>query len=306
MRRLSALVVVFVLLPATAAWAGEIDDLLQQGQDATYSAEQVISCATPDGSRDAVVKVTKSGNELRIAPIVGSDVEVEVGSGVWALSRKGERVAEASVDASTAKSEPLYTVEQAGPLDYLGRPATAYRLVRDQQTRALLVLDDGIGAVVKATTYTEGDDVYCERRLISLQTDVPEFAATTQSGQGSVLEPVTSSDLPAEVAGFDLLDHYLDDDGVSFAYYSDGFFSFAVFQTPSVVALPDPTTVDFDFGRYGRMFTPGQVMYSWETDEGGMALVGDLPPDLHATVLEAMPHPDNPGFLRKWWRALFG
>ena len=39
---------------------------------------------------------------------------------------------------------------------------------------------------------------------------------------------------------------------------------------------------------------------------GGMALVGDLPPDLHEAVLSEMPHPEDPGFFRRWWRSLFG
>jgi len=37
-----------------------------------------------------------------------------------------------------------------------------------------------------------------------------------------------------------------------------------------------------------------------------MALVGDLPPDLHETVLSDMPHPQDPGLFRRFWRALFG
>ena len=54
------------------------------------------------------------------------------------------------------------------------------------------------------------------------------------------------------------------------------------------------------------LFTAGQVTYAWETREAGMALVGDLPPDLHEAVLAAMPHPEDPGLFRRWWRALFG
>jgi hypothetical protein len=37
-----------------------------------------------------------------------------------------------------------------------------------------------------------------------------------------------------------------------------------------------------------------------------MALVGDLPPDLHEAVLEELPRPETPGLFRRLWRSLFG
>ena len=117
---------------------------------------------------------------------------------------------------------------------------------------------------------------------------------------------VETSSLPESVAGFDLLDQYEDESGVRFAYYSDGFFSFALFETPTAVAVPDSTPVELESGDYLRVFTAGQVTYVWERREFGMALVGDLPPDLHETVLAEMPHPEDPGLFRRWWRALFG
>jgi hypothetical protein len=37
-----------------------------------------------------------------------------------------------------------------------------------------------------------------------------------------------------------------------------------------------------------------------------MALVGDLPPDMHQTVLSGLPAPADPGLFRRLWRNLFG
>jgi hypothetical protein len=103
-----------------------------------------------------------------------------------------------------------------------------------------------------------------------------------------------------------LLDQYVDDDGLKFSYYSDGFFSFALFETPVPVSLPDATEVELETGLYRRSFAAGQVTYVWETRDGGAALVGDLPPDLHDSVLAEMPLPHDPGFFRRVWRSLFG
>jgi hypothetical protein len=37
-----------------------------------------------------------------------------------------------------------------------------------------------------------------------------------------------------------------------------------------------------------------------------MAMVGDLPPDMHAGVLAGLAPPSAPGFLQRVWRSLFG
>lgn len=305
---LVVMVAALALLPAMGAMAADLDELLGRGKDATYSAEQTISCSTPDGVRDAVVRITQSGGELTVTSNVTDDVEVASGAGTWTMTQGGGLVAEAAVEAGDGdEKEPLYTVEDEQAVEYLGRAAMSYLLIRDGEPRGELVFDDETGALVEAVSFTIDGDVYCERRFISLETDVDPTAASGSSEltstQPSVVE---NSTLPESVAGFDLLDQYEDEDGLRFAYYSDGFFSFAIFETPAAVALPEATVVELGAGVYQRAFTAGQATYVWETRNGGMALVGDLPPDLHEGVLAEMPDPESPGFLRRWWRNLFG
>jgi hypothetical protein len=171
-----------------------------------------------------------------------------------------------------------------------------------------LVIDDETGAIVEAVTLTIDNDVYCKRRFVSLDPEAPVIEDKVTSTESTPPTLVETSLLPERVSGFELLDQYEDEgeDGVRFAYYSDGFFSFALFETPTAVDLPEATEVEFDSGEYSRAFTAGQVTYVWETIDTGMALVGDLPPDLHEAVLSEMPHPQDPGLFRRWWRALFG
>ncbi len=307
MRRLSTLVLAILVVPATSAGATELDELLEQSREAAYSAEQAISCSTPDGVRDAVVRIEQSGGEMTVASAVGDDVEVKSGDGGWILSRHGGVVSSTSVKGKEAAVEPLYVVEDLGEKIALGREAMAYRLVRDGVIRAELVFDDDTGAMVATTTYTEDGETYCQRRFISFDpTDPGLVTVETSAVEELEIAPVVDSRLPEEIVGFERLDLYEDPLGFRFAYYSDGFFSFAVFETPTMVRLDDGGSVDLGGFRYGRSFAPGQATYAWEASSGGMALVGDLPPDLHDEVLASLPKPETPNFFRRIWRTLFG
>lgn len=310
MRRLLALALFLTMVPATAALGSDLDELLSRGQEASYSAEQIISCATPDGVREALVRIDQVDGELRVTSSVTDHVEVISGAGASTLRKANGQVVQSNISGGDAPEDPIYTVEEQGSVEYLGRAAMAYLLIRDGEPRAELVIDDETGAVVEAVTLTIDNDVYCERRFVSLDTgdaaiDQSELASD-EAAEPAPLSLVETADLPQTVAGFELLDQYEDAEGVRFAYYSDGFFSFALFETPSPVKLPESTAVAFDTGKYRRVFTAGQVTYVWETRDAGMALVGDLPPDLHEAVLAEMPRPEDPGLLRRWWRALFG
>jgi negative regulator of sigma E activity len=255
-----------------------------------------------------VVRIEQSKGTLRFSSTVSEDVEVSAGAGGWTLSSHGGVVESASVSGSEPdESADLYVVEDAGIVEFLGRDAAAYRLVRDGELRALLVLDEETGALVSVTTLNADGSAYCIRRFISFDTSDPGGGTTTMLGDEETAQPKSiETSLPEEVSGFTRLDLYEDADGLVFAYYSDGFFSFAVFETPTVVALPEGVSFAIEDKSYQRSFTAGQATYVWETRDGGMALVGDLPPDLHEAILGALPSPEDPGLFRRLWRRLFG
>lgn len=308
MRRLLPIaVVVAVFAPAASAGAAELDELLEQNREAAYTAEQAISCSTPYGVRDAVVRISQSGGDITVASSVGDDVEVKSGDGGWTLSSHGGVVSSTALESDEAEFEDLYRVDDLGETAALGRSAMAYRLVRDGVVRAELVFDNETGAMVATTTFTENGETYCQRRFISFDPTDPgtDFETTVGSEEIAPSKTVNTS-LPEVISGFERLDVYEDQLGFRFAYYSDGFFSFAVFETPAIVRLEDAGLYDLAGDEYRRAFSPGQATYAWEARSGGMALVGDLPPDLHDDILSALPPPDTPNIFRRLWRSLFG
>ncbi len=302
MRRAVAVGVLLTLLPATAASAADLEGLLDRSRDASYSAEQVISCNTPEGARDAVVSLQQVGGELQVS----GEVEVSSGSGGWSLTSDGSVLDSASVETGTNDAEPTYRVDQGADHPFLDRAAGLYNLYAGDVLRGELIVDDTTGALLSVVTYNADGEVYCERRFIGFDPTTPEVAAPSVASDEALEPSQETAAFPKTLGTFQRLDTYQDGEGLVFAYYSDGFFSFAVFQTPSVVELTDPGSLTLEGMVYGRSFSPGQVTYSWETRNGGMALVGDLPPDTHPLVLAELDQPFSPGVLQRLWRNLFG
>ena len=106
MRRVIALAAAMVLLPASAAFAADLDELLDESREATYTAEQVITCSTPDGARNAVIELSQASGELHIGAPVAPDVEVASGFGGWTLLREGAVVSSANVQGAGEEPEP--------------------------------------------------------------------------------------------------------------------------------------------------------------------------------------------------------
>lgn len=306
MRRTIALVAVIVAIPASSAVAADLNEILEKSREASYSADQIITCSTPDGVQDAVVRIAQVAGDLHVGTPVEGEYSVASGAGGWALIQQGNVVSSASVDLAVGEVVTTYSIDDGVPVEFLGRDATLYQMFGEELVRAELITDDEVGALLRVVTYGDDGQVYCERKFIDFDIGVPVVQAS-EPPQVASLQPFDSSGRwPGQLGSFALLDSYEDGDGVVFGYYSDGFFSFAVFETPSVVQLSLRSEVTFDERTYGRIFTPGQVTYSWETPSGGLALIGDLPPDMHSSILQGLPEPHAAGLFRRLWRSLFG
>jgi hypothetical protein len=307
-RRLLVLLSLLTLAPALSASAAEdetLDQLLERSSQAVYTAEQTISCSTPDGPRDAVVRIAQDGEQLRFGSTADEGVEVLAGAGGWSVSSGEGVISSAAVESAGAVATPVYQVDRVGPIVFLDRAAMRYHIHRDGVQRAELIFDVETGALVGSTTFNADGSSYCQRRFVSIDPGATEL--TEQLVLPAEVQPIdTGLGLPETVAGFQRLDQYRDASGTRFTYFSDGFFSFAVFEARAEVALPGGVIATVGDAAYLRASGPGQVTYVWETGSGVMAIVGDMPPDLQVAVLSELPPPSDPGLFRRVWRTLFG
>ncbi len=308
MRRVFAVVLVFALLPSSVALGIDLDELLERSQEASYRAEQLITCSTPDGSRDTLIELEQRGGEVRYGGKDQADVEVWAGAGGWQARTDDAVIDSAAVtgNQSDLTAGSSYVVSEGVSTLFLGRSATRYVLQSGDLIRAEVVVDDEVGVLMSVTTFDGDGNPYCERRFVSFDATSPDWPLFATDNTEAVVASSTDSSLPDRLGNFNLLDYYSDEMGLGFAYYSDGFFSFAVFESDAEIVLHGGAELMVERGAYTREFTPGQVTYTWPVENGGMALIGDLPPDMHESILEGLPAPFDAGFLRRLWRSLFG
>jgi hypothetical protein len=119
----------------------------------------------------------------------------------------------------------------------------------------------------------------------------------------------SAGDLPPEAAGYRMADVYRSGEAAIQAFYTDGLFSFSVFEAkrgerPDV--FDAATRFEVNGEEYRRIVKPSQVWIHWDAPNRTYVLVGDLPPDHLAEVLAELPEPGDRAFLVRLWRRLFG
>ena len=124
-----------------------------------------------------------------------------------------------------------------------------------------------------------------------------------------VMVPAGDSWLPPAISGYTRTDTYRGTDDWLQSFYSDGLFSFSVFEAVGSITLNQFRNAEsFDAGgiEYDLLVRPTEVWVTWRSSGATFVLVGDLPPDHLDDVLGGLPAPDRPGLLKRLWRGIFG
>ncbi len=303
--RRSLLFVLVVALVAGAALPAAADDsldeLLEDIEDAEFSGSQVI-ITTWDGVTEVSVVTVDHGDGIVI--VEGGDGVAILGSGRAVRSGSGNG---AAVSDWNEVSSERYRVVMGRTSLRQGRDVQGVEIREGDLLRARITLDVESGAPL-VTEVFDGDG----RRF--RYSAMLEFSPWSQ-GTAAPGTPVFDVSLPAddtigraELAGYVRADTYAAPDDSLQSFYSDGLFTFSLFEYEGAATFGDDTLEPFviDGRRYERRITATDVYVTWRTSGSTYVLVGDLPPDHLADVLDELPRPRTRGLLSRLWNGLFG
>lgn len=308
-RGLTALVVALaVSLPLGAAADDSLEELMANAGSGEFHAVGVVMCSWGADSAAATYEVERSAG---MSMVHGPDRDLMLSGSLVAVgSDSGWYAFEVGAWSSWTLSD-RYSLGEPVATNRLGRPATAVTILEGQRVRARLVLDDE-STIPLVTEIFDG-----EGRLFRLATLV-EFQVgagddhppmPTDFDARSVMQPADAAAyLPATAAGYRRADSYAAPLGGVQSYYTDGLFSFSVFEAKRgaiPVEFRQATRFSVDGGVYRRIVSPTTVWVHWSSPDRSYVLVGDLPPDHLVAVLAELPEPGERGFFVRLWRRWF-
>jgi hypothetical protein len=304
MRRLVFLLTaMLVVTVAPAAEAVSLSTYFERAASAEFEGDQVLTCKTPVGIRDTAAQVQQKEGVIYIHAGVEGAPTVSAEPGI--LAAEGPGGAASSIEFAAATKAPSgYTMSGVEQVTYLSRVADRVTLSISGKNRVRLTFDRDTGALLRSETLNADGSVYCTSKLTNFTPGTPDVNEST-AGPGTKVtrtSDFSATVFPAKLGAFRRLDVYGWNDVGEMAYYSDGFFAFALFHVDarfSVGEIPDAREWTGKRGTYWRWFRPGTTTLVWDTGEGGMALHGDLPVDMQVAVLDGLPAPTKPNLLSR-------
>lgn len=297
----ASLTLVVGLTPASAT---DLEEYLASAALAEYSGQQIVITMWDGESHGGIYQIAHASEMTVIGGSEGSLVgpgRISAGSATAVMVQVWSRY---SVNDRYTTSEPVPTVR-------LGRSAEVIEVLQGDRVRARFVVD-ALTKVPLATEIFDGAGRLF-RYSAMLEFDPKpglSYADMEAMADGyDVMFPVEVTSLPHEAGGYIRADTYAGPDETIQAFYTDGLFSFSLFEIDSDARLDhfdDAGTIDIAGSTYRRLITPTEIWLFWETGDVGYVLVGDLPPDHLEEVLADLPPPRQRNLLSRLWRGLFG
>ena len=305
--RITAAVALVLLLPIPALADDELQDHLQRGADAEFHGTGVVVCSWGSDSAAATYEVTRHDG---MTMTTGPAGDLMVTAALTVMRAGDEWYAVDFSDRAQWSLSDRYRLGPAEPTTRMGRPASAYVVFEGDLPRIRLVVDAGTAVPLLTEVLDAEGRVFRMAALLDLDEGAGDMPAAPESVRSrTVVTAEPGPSLPDSLAGYRRVDTYLVAGGGLQGYYSDGLFSFSVFET-SRGATPEPfrgaTTFVAAGSRYQRVVTPSQVWVYWNAPDRSYVLVGDLPPDHLLAALGELPGPGERALLVRLWRRLFG
>lgn len=297
-----------LVIPPVSGQAGSFDELLERARIAEFFGKQVVVCWAPGGPVADTYRVGQAEGRLWMA--LGSE-EVIVADGELldhGPDRQWRRTKVAAV-VSTVERAARYRQERVRTETRFGRPVEVIEVKEGTLVRARFVFDR-LTSVSLMTEIFDGDgSIY---RMSALVEFTPGPPAVTEPAGGIRTEVAPAAPPPSlgsEAVGYRRAGVYEGPGSGIHAYYSDGLFSFSVFEVPGPIdaaKFDEAPEMELAGAVYLVRFLPSEVWVLWSGGGSSYLLIGDLPPDHLEAVLAELPRPDPPGLLTRLWRMLRG
>jgi hypothetical protein len=285
-------------LPAAAD--DSLDELLDEIEDAEFSGSQVI-ITTWDGVTEVSVVTVDHGDGIVI--VEGGDGVAMLGQGRAMRLGAGNG---AAVSDWTEVSSERYRVLIGRVSLRQGRDVQSVEIREGDLLRARVTLDVESGAPL----VTEVFDGAGRRFRYSAMLDFEPWSQGVAAPGTHVFDVSVPAESSArdELAGYVRADTYAAPDDSLHSFYSDGLFAFSLFEYDGPADFGEDALESFEISgrRYERRVTATDVYVTWPSSGSTYVLVGDLPPDHLADVLDELPQPRRRGFLSRLWDGLFG
>ncbi len=308
-KRIATLVLsALVVMPAAAGADEGLAEYLESAMDAEFHGSGVVMCTWGADSAATTYEVTRSDG---MSMVQGPDGGLML-SGALTASKAGADWYALEVSEWSAWSlSDRYSLGDTTATIRLGRSATEVNVMEDGRIRARLVIDDESTVPLLTEVFGADGGVF---RLAALVEFVAAPAVDMEMPESFMEHEMLmygepSSLLPDSAFGYRRTDTYALDGSGSQAFYSDGLFSFSVFEVSRGAApgdFTDGSSFEVEGATYTRIVTASNVWVHWRSPERSYVLVGDLPPDHIEAVLSELPRPGTRGVIMRWLSRLFG
>jgi len=308
-RRLIPIVLVGLMSLPTATYADEgLADVLESAMDADFHGSGVVMCTWGQDSAATTYEVTRSGGMSMVHGPAGDFVL----SGSLIASQSGADWYALEVGEWSAWNlSDRYSLGSRVATTRLGRPATEVTVMEGGQERARLVIDDESTVPLLTEVFNASGDVFRFAAMVEF-TAAPVAELEMPEGfmeHEMLMSGTPSPRLPGSAFGYFRTDTYAMGDSGTQAFYTDGLFSFSVFEAgrgTRPAEFDSATRFEVDGVAYNRIVTPSNVWVAWSTPDRSYVLVGDLPPDHIEEVLRGLPKPGVRGVITRLLFRLFG
>lgn len=305
---LAALALSLLVATPAASAGGELGDYLEQSSTADFYGEGIVFCNWDGDSAAARYQVTRSEG---MTMAIGPSGATMIAEGFTAV-HSGAHWYGLEVDEWAAwELSDRYTLAEPAETSRLGRPALEVSVLETGRERARLTIDAESTVPLITEILDDDGDLYRLAVLIDfLPGPQPMPDAMPEVHEMSRLSRTPDTgDLPAEAAGYRRADTYRAGEETIQAFYTDGLFSFSVFEADRGTrpdAFEGASRFEANGDEYQRIVMPSVAWVHWNSPDRTYVLVGDLPPDHLVEVLGELPKPGDRGLLVRLWRRLFG